>query len=247
MSIKASPKNSLSLWPARLDLLQGGSGLLLALFMWFHMFFVSSILFGKDLFWGMARFFEGYFFLGYPLPLLVSLFVAAILLLLVLHALLALRKFPSSWRQYRGFWLHMGRMGHSDTNLWMVQIATGFLMFFLAPAHLYIMLSQPEMIGPYASADRVWSGRLWPLYLLLLFAVEVHGVVGLYRLAVKWGWFSAADPEHTRRRLKRLKWALTGFFLALGLTTLGAFVKIGIDHAPNAGERYTPAWVEAHQ
>ncbi len=247
MSIKPSSKKKLSVWPARLDLLQSATGLLLALFMWLHMFFVSSILIGKDAFWGMARFFEGYFFLGYPLPLLVSLFVAAVLLLLLVHALLALRKFPDSWRQYRGFWLHMGRMSHADTNLWMVQVVTGFLMFFLAPAHLYIMLSQPELIGPYASADRVWSGRLWPLYLLLLFAVELHGVVGLYRLALKWGWFSAADPGQTRRRLKRLKWALTSFFLILGLTTLGAFVKIGIEHAPHEGELYTPAWVEAHQ
>ena len=37
-----------SRWPARLDWLQSVSGLLLALFMWGHMFFVSSILLGKD-------------------------------------------------------------------------------------------------------------------------------------------------------------------------------------------------------
>jgi succinate dehydrogenase/fumarate reductase cytochrome b subunit len=35
-------------WPARLDLLQSGTGLALGLFMWVHMFFVSSILLGKD-------------------------------------------------------------------------------------------------------------------------------------------------------------------------------------------------------
>ena len=32
-----------SRWPARLDLIQSGTGLLLALFMWGHMFFVSSM------------------------------------------------------------------------------------------------------------------------------------------------------------------------------------------------------------
>ena len=46
-------------------------------------------------------------------------------------------------------------------------------VFFLAPAHLYVMLSRPDRIGPFESADRVWSDHMWPLYLLLLFAVEL--------------------------------------------------------------------------
>jgi fumarate reductase subunit C len=29
----------------------------------------------------------------------------------------------------------------------------------------------------------------------------------------------------------------------LGLATLAAYIKIGIEHAPNRGEKYTPAWV----
>ncbi len=244
MATREKMISRLSLQSARFDLLQSATGLFLALFMWLHMFFVSTILLGKDAFWGMARFFEGYFFFGRPLPLLVTLFVALVVAVLLLHALLALRKFPAGWRQYRDYLQHMQRMRHSDTSLWMVQVVTGFLMFFLAPAHLYVMLTQPELIGPYASADRVWSGRFWPLYLVLLFAVELHGVVGLYRLAVKWSPFGAADPQVLRKRLKRLKWALTGFFLLLGLATLGAFVKIGIEHAPDAGELYTPARVE---
>ena len=67
---------SASRWPARLDWLQSVSGLVLALFMWGHMFFVSSILLGKDAMWTVTRFFEGYFFFGRSLPWLVSLVVA---------------------------------------------------------------------------------------------------------------------------------------------------------------------------
>jgi fumarate reductase subunit C len=100
------------------------------------------------------------------------------------------------------------------------------------------------MIDPYASGDRVWSYHWWPLYLLLLFAVEVHGGVGLYRLAVKWGWFAGVNPDTTRKRLKVLKWVLTVFFLALGLATLAAYVKIGVEHADRVGERYVPASVQ---
>ena len=92
-----------SRWPARLDWLQSVSGLILALFMWGHMFFVSSILLGKDAMWTVAKFFEGYFFFGQSLPWMVSIVVAVIFALVIGHALLAVRKFPINYGQYRSF------------------------------------------------------------------------------------------------------------------------------------------------
>jgi len=231
-------------WPARLDLLQSATGLFLALFMWLHMAFVSSILIGPDAFWIVARMFEGYYLFGEPLPWLVSGFVAFIFSLIVLHAALAMRKFPASWRQYRVYWTHMRGMAHTDTSLWLVQVITGFLMFFLASVHLYEMMMEPELIDPYGSADLVWSGRTWPLLLLLLICVEVHGVVGLYRLALKWGWPSFGEPDRTRRILRRAMWILIVFFITTGLLSLGSFVHMGMAHAPNAGELYTPSWMQ---
>jgi fumarate reductase subunit C len=137
----------------------------------------------------------------------------------------------------------MGMMRHEDTTLWWWQVLTGFAMFFLASVHLYQMLMHPGLIGPYESADRVWSGRWWPLYLILLFAVELHGGIGLYRLAVKWGWFPGKDANAGRRNLKRLKWALSVFFIVLGLATLAAYIKIGMAHQDRVGERYVPTWL----
>jgi fumarate reductase subunit C len=232
-----------SRWPARLDLAQSLSGLALGLFMWIHMLFVSSILLGRDAMWTVARFFEGYYFFGRPVTWLVSLLVATIFALFVCHAALALRKFPASYRQYRTYRDHMQGMKHEDTTLWYWQVVTGFALFFMASVHLYIMMTRPDRIGPFESADRVWSDLMWPLYLVMLFAVEFHGGIGLYRLALKWGWFAGPDPDATRRRLRGFKWAITVFFLALGLATLAAYVKIGIEHAPNYGERYVPAGV----
>lgn len=237
-SVDSSP------WPARLDLLQSLSGLILALFMWLHMAFVSSILLGKDAFWTVARFFEGQFVFGRPLPILVSLFVALIFMVIVLHAALAIRKFPADWRQYRVFWEHTRGMRHMDTSLWPVQALTGFAMFFLASIHLYEMMVEPHLIGPYGSADLVWTRRAWPALLLLLLCVEVHGVIGLYRLALKWGWPSFGDPLRTRRILRRIMWGLMIFFIATGLLALDTFARIGREHAPNAGELYTPTWAE---
>lgn len=236
-----------SRWPARLDLMQSGSGLILGLFMWGHMFFVSTILLGKDTMWHVTKFFEGYHILGYSLPWIVSVVVAVVFALFIAHALLALRKFPINYAQYRAFRDHKAQMQHGDTSLWWWQVITGFIMFFAGSVHLYVMMSRPDLIGPYGSADRVWSGHFWPLYLVLLFAVEMHGGIGLYRLAVKWGWFEGSDPAATRKRLKSLKWALSVFFIVLGLATLAAYIKIGIEHAPNAGQPYTPAGiVERH-
>ena len=57
------------------------------------------------------------------------------------------------------------------------------------------------------------------------------------------GSLKGKDDNATRTRLKTLKWALTVFFLVLGLATLAAYIKLGIEHAPNAGQPYpTPAW-----
>ncbi len=212
--------------------------------MWGHMLFVSSILVSRDAMWAITKMFEGYFFFGRSYPWVVSIVVAGVLALFIVHAALAVRKFPIDYRQYRTFRGHMKTMRHDDTTLWFWQVVTGFAMFFLAPAHLYVMLSRPDRIGPFASADRVWSDHMWPLYILLLLAVELHGGIGLYRLAVKWGWFAGPSAEITRARLKRVKWALTAFFLALGLATLAAYVKIGIEHAPHYGERYLPAHIK---
>lgn len=230
-------------WPARLDLAQSASGLALGLFMWGHMVFVSTILVSPDLMWMVTKAFEGYFFLGTPHPLIVSGVVAVVLMLVVGHALLAMRKFPGNWQQLQRFVSHRRLLAHEDTTLWWVQAVTGFALFFLASVHLYQMLMHPGAIGPYESAARVWHGW-WPLYLVMLLAVELHGGIGLYRLAVKWNWFGGATPDAARKRLKTLKWALTAFFLVLGLATLAAYVKIGIEHAPRAGEPYTPNWVQ---
>jgi fumarate reductase subunit C len=231
-----------SRWPAKLDFAQSASGLVLGLFMWGHMFFVSSILLGYDAMWIITKMFEGYFIFGRSYPIIVSGVVATVFTLFIVHAALAVRKFPINYRQYRAYRDHMAMMQHEDTTLWWWQVVTGFAMFFLASVHLYQMLMHPGMIGPFESAARVFSGW-WPLYLVLLFAVELHGGIGLYRLSVKWNWFAGKDDAATRRNLKKLKWALSVFFIVLGLATLAAYIKIGYQNRLVPDAHYTPAWL----
>jgi fumarate reductase subunit C len=209
------------------------------------MFMVSSILLGKDAMYFVSRMFEGEPLFGRPYPALVSAIAAIIACLFVLHAVVAIRKMPSSYREYTRFRQHARTFRHADTNLWWLQVITGFILMFFALAHLYQMFMHPADIGPYASADRVWSGRWWPIYLVLLFAVELHGTIGLYRLVLKWGWFTDKRGRTDRRKLQLLTGCIIAFFLTLGLTTLAAEMKVGYEHRHKVGERYSPQLVPA--
>lgn len=232
--------------PARLDLIQSGTGLILGLFMWVHMMLVGSIVLGKGAFNFVARTMELSFLssTGHGYPAAVFFAVLGVFTLFIIHAALGARKFPISWKQHAIFRSQMGMMKHEDTNLWYIQVVTAFIMFFLGSAHLFIMLTNPGQIDPYLSADRVISHHMWPLYLILLFAVELHGTIGLYRLSMKWGWFdkldwfNQKDRAGARQYLKVLKKRLTIFFLALGLLALLVFSVIGIRHKGQVGERY---------
>ena len=74
-SVKAGAE-ALSVQQARgtawLDLIQGVSGGVLVLFMWVHMFLVSSILLGKDAMYLVTRALEGEFIFGRAYPALVN-------------------------------------------------------------------------------------------------------------------------------------------------------------------------------
>ncbi|MCK5349600.1 MAG: fumarate reductase cytochrome b subunit [Desulfobacula sp.] len=217
--------------PAWLDLTQSGTGLVLGLFMWVHMLLISSILLGTGSFNFVANIMELSFLssTGEGYPIAVVLAVLGIFTLFIVHAGLGMRKFPSSYKQYKAVRSQMKLLKHEDTNLWFYQALTGFIMFFTGSVHLYIMLTHPE-IDPYISAERVAISNMWPLYLILLVAVEYHGAIGLYRLCMKWGWFTGKDAKKSRAKLKKVKKTLTAFFLVLGILSLIVFTLLGFKH-----------------
>lgn len=228
--------------PARLDIIQSVTGLILGCFLWIHIMLVSSILLGEDAMYFVSGMMEARFLSldGHGYPILVSLTGIFIFVVFVIHAAVALRKFPSSWRQHKILREQVKSMRHTDTYLWYTQFSTGFIMFFLGSIHLYMIIIEADKIGPYASADRFVSGFMWPVYLFLLFAVELHATIGMYRLAIKWGLFDGKNPRQTRRRLSIAKNVLTVFFLTLGLASFAAYMKIGLAHQDNVGEKYQP-------
>jgi len=226
--------------PAALDRWQSITGLILGLFIIGHMLFTSSILLGKDAMYAETKFFEGSLFLDEPEPILVGFAATVIFVIFVIHAGLAMRKFPYRWREYKLLKTHSAHMGHTDTILWMVQAATGFGMFFLGSVHLWTMMSMPEKIGPYASSDRIYTDNMGLLYGLLIALVILHAMVGLYRLSVKWGITVRRNPRADRIRNKKIMWGAILFFSLMAYSALGTYWRIGKEHRQNYGERYLP-------
>jgi fumarate reductase subunit C len=210
------------LWAARADQLQSLSGVLLGLFLVMHLHFESSILLGKEAFYQVAQFLEGGVFseTGHGYPLLTQIFSGFMLLVVMIHAGFSLRRFPTQLGQWRALRNQMHFLPHEDTKIWFWQMISGFLLFFLVPAHLFTMISNPE-IGPHLSAERVYHFNAWILYVLLLPVVAVHAVFGLYRVVVKWGLIE--------QRFALLKFAkvLLAYLMLLGMASLLAYILIG--------------------
>ncbi|RXJ77359.1 fumarate reductase cytochrome b subunit [Arcobacter sp. F2176] len=235
-----NPDGNKSRIPAKLDKALTASGVILAIFMMAHMFFVSTILFGENVMYTVTKMFELDFIFDGGLPFIVSIFVGIITVIFVGHALLGIRKFPTSYKAYIKIREHSKMMKHSDTSMWMFQWISGLIMMFIATIHLYIMFTQPENIGPYSSAYRVVNQHMWLLYMVLLICVELHGSIGLYRAAMKWGWFDGKNPKETRKKMMKAKKIVSIFFLTLGVVTLFAYIKIGMDRIDHAPMKYNP-------
>lgn len=219
-----TPQRKKSKNPARLDFWQSATGLFLALFMLAHLLFVSSILISPEAMYKVTKFFEGSMIFGDEgKPIIVSGVALVVGIVFVAHAFLATRKFPINYRQFRDLIVHKKLMKHSDTSLWVIQAGTGFLMFFLVMPHLFVNLTQPENIGPLASSFRFVQQHFWIIYIVLLFAVELHGSIGLYRLCIKWGWFECLGVKN----LRIIKWILSVFCIVLGICSFIAYVQIG--------------------
>ncbi|GLS83437.1 fumarate reductase cytochrome b subunit [Paraferrimonas haliotis] len=220
---------------ARIDLLQSVTGALMALFLIVHIHFESSILLGKDAFFAVVQILEGGLFTddGLGRMWVTRVFSGFMLLLFIAHAAAALRRFPTRYRHWKALRQQMSVVKHGDTQLWFWQMLTGFLLFFLVSVHLFTMLLNPE-IGPHYSAARVVHEHAWLLYLLLLPAVVFHAMIGLYRVALKWGVVA------NRSRAKKVALFMCAYLMLMGLASLLGYVAIGLD-LPLNFEPFGPA------
>lgn len=204
------------------ELISGGSGMLLALFMWGHMILVGSILTGERGFDWVAVFLEDYYLAQPIVPIILALFLV--------HAVLASRKIPAQLAERRKM-IELGRNlktaggfePHLESMLWIWQVRSGMIVLVLGSFHLVLLgldLLTPlfgERVGIEAltSMERVRAG-LWLPYGILLVCVEFHASIGLYRLAVKWG----VGQRLSRGVLRIVEHILLWLFLILGIVIL---------------------------
>jgi fumarate reductase subunit C len=212
------------------EILSGGTGFLLTVFIWFHVFDVGSLLFGPEGFDHLAEFLEG-LYIAQPIVIIVGLLFFA-------HAVAAARKIPARVRERRRFnrlARELDRAGkhwiagegsdrpHEDSRLWVWQLRTGMLILVLGSFHVGLMTVDTftalwgERHGMEAATtmERVAAGLSW-FYLLLLVLLAIHASAGLYRLLIKWG----VGAGRSRPALKRFARVFGLAFLAAGLVVL---------------------------
>jgi fumarate reductase subunit C len=224
--------------PAKLDFIQSVTGLILAIFIMGHILFEASILISHEAMYMVTIFFEGYYFFGETYPGIISFMAGAIFVIFIVHAAIALRKFPDNYRQHKTMKKHVLGMKHEDTSLWIIQLTTGFVMFFLGSVHLYMMMANPADIGPYISSHRVVEEMMAPLYFVLLISVVLHAFVGLYRLALKWGFMEGKNTKKSRRIFKILMRTMIVLYIGIGTLSLAKYISIGLEHDFSDGKRY---------
>lgn len=214
------------------ELISAVSGLILALFMWGHMFFVGSILLGYGSFDWLAEALEVVYIAQPTVVIIFSLFLV--------HAIFASRKIPAQMRERKRFFRlgeELKKAGtewntsddpppirpHTESWLWIWQVRTGMVMLVLGSFHLILMSMDiltdlfGERIGIEAATSvlRTSEGLVW-MYAVLLLCVEFHAGVGLYRLAVKWG----SGKRVQRSTLMLMEKFIFWFFLGLGVVVL---------------------------
>ena len=231
-------RQNLDKTPARLDATQSITGLILAVFIMGHILFEASILISEEMMYRVTIMFEGYYFFGETYPGIISFLAGFIFVVFIVHAAIAIRKIPDNYRQHKIMKQHSIRMKHEDTSLWLIQLSTGFIMFFIGSVHLYMMMSEPSDIGPYASSHRIVHEMLAPLYLLLLISVISHAFIGLYRLALKWGFMEGKSTKVSRARYKLLMRLFIAVYIIIGLASLAKYISIGIEHDFSDGVKY---------
>lgn len=215
------------------EAISGGTGLLLAVFMWGHVVLVGSILTGERGFDWLATMLEDYYIAQ---PTVIAVFA-----LFLVHAVFASRKIPSQLRDRKRILKlakGLNRSGrekvatrtehspfrpHVESLLWIWQVRTGMIILVLGSFHVMLLgldvltplFGQAEGIEASSSMERVSAG-LWLPYAILLVCVEFHASIGLYRLAIKWG----SGSRLSRDTLRNLERVLLWVFLGLGVLIL---------------------------
>jgi len=216
--------------------ISGLSGAILALFIFAHLLFESTILLSKETYDALAGFLENTVYVTQPLVVIITI-------VFFIHFVWASRKIPGKLRDRRsmmelgislkkakGRWTQDPKSEirlrqHFETSLWIWQVRTGMIVLATGAFHLFLVtwniftdmgvLGQESGLTAEITLSRVESG-LWILYAVLMISVVAHMSIGVYRLLVKW----FADTWFVRKYARILFYFLFWFFIFLGTATI---------------------------
>ncbi len=201
---------------AYLDLVQMLTGVGLVAFMWVHMILVASInldLGGGRVMNAIAHFFEATYMAQIGGPMIAAT--------MLVHFVVAARKFPFRLREQKAIWNHSVSFHHQDTWLWVVQASTAFIILIMGSIHMWTVLTSLPITAA-KSAGRIQGGWWLAFYLVLLPMIELHVGIGIYRIGVKWGFIKRAN----RTALHGFENKLTLIMIGIGLVSLLTFLVL---------------------
>jgi len=186
-----------------LDVAELLSGIFLVGFVWTHMLFVATILFGTSVFNNVPAILDatGISYVG----------IVLVILVIILHMVVAGRRIPARFQDQRIVWQHAKRLSHKDTWTWVFQVISGVGILVLASIHIWSVLAGWPINAP-TSAGRVQENFFFFYFVLLAFA-EYHAGVGIYRQFVKWGWIA-------RKKVSKVLTVVTVTIVGLGVASL---------------------------
>lgn len=192
-----------------LDWAQMLSGVGLILFMWAHMLLVGSVLISPGIMNGIAEFFESSGMAQVGGPLIFLLFLG--------HFVLAARKIPFRLEGQKTILEQAKLLHHQDTWLWVVQATTAMVILLMGAIHMWAVLSDLPIVA-LKCAETLQKNSGWLLfYLVLAPLVHVHLGIGLYRIAVKWGFVGRAGRKGLKRFVNLL------ILVSVGISVLTLF------------------------
>ena len=146
--------------------------------------------------------------------MLAQLVAPVIMLLILFHFYIAARKMPFRANELCIFVEHSKGLKELDTWLWLAQVFTAIIILAGAFYHVYgVMTDLPINVA--GSAKRLHAGWL-AFYVFFLPCVILHTGIGVYRLAVKFGFCVKA----TRPAWRKWTWIVMGCYLLLGAAAL---------------------------
>ena len=191
---------------SRMDFWQALTGAVLALFICIHLVLEGSVVLSPGLTNAIAWLLEATYLAQVAAPILV--------LIIIVHFVIAARKMPFRAGELGIFINHSKSLKEADTWLWLVQVATAIIILVGAFAHVFtVMNNMPIEVS--GSVKRLHEG--WLLFhAVFLPSVILHTGIGIYRLAVKFG-FSCKDK---RDKLRKRIMIVMACYLVLGVLAL---------------------------